>query len=73
MPAKRILIFLAIIASLGLTTACSEGPAEKAGEKVDKMLNKGPAEKAGESVDKAMEKGADKIEEAGDKAKKAVD
>jgi hypothetical protein len=59
-------------------SACeSEGPAERAGEKVDEAMesagkafdNKGPAERAGEEVDKAVERAGEAIEEAGDKAK----
>jgi hypothetical protein len=39
---------------------CEPGPAERAGEKIDRALDrlsgKGPAEKAGERIDKAMKK-----------------
>lgn len=50
------------IIALGLSialAACEKGPAEKAGERVDKAMDalsgKGPAEKAGERVDRAMD------------------
>ena len=33
---------------------------------------KGPAERAGEKIDKAVEKGAQEIEKAGDKIKESV-
>jgi hypothetical protein len=40
-----------------LLAGCEDGPAEKAGERidkaVDKLTGKGPAEKAGERIDEA--------------------
>ena len=45
---------------LGLAGCQQEGPAEKAGKKVDKA-----AEKAGEKIDKAVEKTGKAIEEQG--------
>lgn len=55
--------FLAVFAAGVLTVAvfsgCEQGPMEKAGEKVDKAVDKlsgkGPAEKAGERIDKAAD------------------
>ena len=42
-----------------LLTGCEEGPAQRAGEQVDRALDrlsgKGPVEKAGERIDKAVE------------------
>jgi hypothetical protein len=42
-----------------LVAGCEKGPAQKAGEKVDRALDrltgKGPAEKAGERLDKAVD------------------
>jgi hypothetical protein len=71
---KKFIHTLLLITSLGLavlTFGCdSQGPAEKAGEKVDqsventkdaleetsdKITGKGPAEKAGEKIDEATE------------------
>lgn len=54
---------------LGLS-ACdtSEGPAEKAGEKVDEA-----AEEAKESAEEAAEKVEETTEEAGDKVEEATD
>lgn len=71
---KKIIPTLLLITSLSLsvlTFGCdSQGPAEKAGEKVDqsvenaqdameeasdKVTGKGPAEKAGEKIDEAVE------------------
>jgi len=49
---------------LGLTGCPKEGPAQRAGEKIDKAKDKvsdtvnpkGPAEKAGRSIDRALDK-----------------
>jgi hypothetical protein len=43
----------------GVIVGCEKGPAQKAGERVDKAMDKltgkGPVEKAGERVDKAVD------------------
>ncbi|MGH7966397.1 MAG: hypothetical protein ACRERD_31990 [Candidatus Binatia bacterium] len=46
-----------------------EGPAERAGEKVDEAVGaaKGPMEQTGEAMDKAAEKTGEAMEEAGEK------
>ena len=58
-----LLLFLALLPAVTAVSSCREkGPAEKAGENVDKTVDKikdavdpkGPAEKAGEKVDKAL-------------------
>lgn len=53
------LIGLALLMSALLTGCEEEGPAEKAGKKIDRTLDKlsdkGPAEKAGERIDEAVE------------------
>jgi predicted small lipoprotein YifL len=55
---KKILKVLALLVGLLAFTACeSEGPAEKAGEKIDET----------------MEKAAEQVEEAGDEVEKAAD
>jgi predicted small secreted protein len=54
-------LFASVIAPLMLAAmllaGCEDGPAERAGEKidkaVDKLTGKGPAEKAGERIDEA--------------------
>jgi predicted small lipoprotein YifL len=47
------------VLAVATLTACEKGPMEKAGEKVDKAIDKlsgkGPMEKAGEKVDKAVD------------------
>lgn len=50
MKAIQLLMF-AVIVSLPLASCEKKGPAEKAGEKIDKA-----AEKVGEAVDKAVDK-----------------
>ena len=51
-----------VAAALALMVGCEKGPAQKAGESVDKALGqdrvfgKGPVEKAGKEVDKAVDK-----------------
>jgi len=58
-------VIIAIVPFLGFVTSCKEkGPAEKAGESIDKAFEdvkdavdpKGPVEKAGEKVDEALGK-----------------
>ena len=59
-PCSRALTALFCLAAFG-PVACEKGPAQKAGEKVDKVLDtdkaigKGPVEKAGKEVDKATD------------------
>lgn len=59
------LAIIAIIPFLGFVTSCREkGPAEKAGESVDKAIEnvkdavdpRSPAEKVGDKIDKALGK-----------------
>jgi hypothetical protein len=69
---KTLLTSLAIILlTLGLSACEPEGPAERAGEKVDAAAErakeavdpKGPAERAGEKADEAMERAGEATEE----------
>lgn len=50
---------LTAMLSLALLTGCEDGPAERAGKKLDhawdKLTGKGPAEKAGERIDEAID------------------
>jgi hypothetical protein len=52
------LVGIALLLGAALA-GCEQGPAEKAGEKIDRALDrlsgKGPAQKAGERIDKAVE------------------
>ena len=47
------------VLAVATLAACEKGPAQKAGEKVDKAVDKlsgkGPLEKAGERIDKAVD------------------
>jgi hypothetical protein len=53
-------IGVSVLAALALF-GCEQGPAQKAGEKIDrltdqdKIIGKGPLEKAGRNIDKAVE------------------
>ena len=59
---------LIVCAAAGALIACQqEGPAEKAGKKVDQGV-----EKAGDKVDKAAEKVGDALKQAGEKVKEAT-
>lgn len=64
------------IAALAVTVVagCEQGPAERAGEKiddaVDRLTGQGPAEKAGERIDEATEKLGQRIDAATKKLKK---
>lgn len=67
---KKTLVIVLAIALLGIgVAACEkEGPAEKAGEKIDQTLE--------DAKDKAKDMGnrvEDAVEEAGDKVEKATD
>ena len=63
----RAALLLVTFASVLATVACDKGPAQKAGEKVDKALDtdkpigKGPVEKAGKEIDQAAEKAKDAV------------
>jgi hypothetical protein len=67
MPMSLFRIALALALGLMLLSGCEQGPAQKAGEKVDKGV-----EDAGRALEKAGEKAADKLEEAGKKIRDAA-
>ena len=54
-------IGVAVVAALAMF-GCEKGPAQKAGEKIDratdqdKIIGKGPVEKAGKEIDNAVDK-----------------
>ncbi|HEX7260183.1 MAG TPA: antitoxin [Luteolibacter sp.] len=62
MKPTRLLTICLVPIFISVSSCREKGPAEKAGEKVDRALDKvedavdpkGPAEKAGEKVDKAL-------------------
>lgn len=68
MLTTALVFSLAMTAGGGLLTSCKhEGPAERAGEKLDDTASKlkeklnpsGPAEKAGKKIDDAVDKATD--------------
>ena len=54
-------VIATVAAVLSLVTGCDKGPAQKAGERVDRALDqdrlfgRGPVEKAGKNIDKAVD------------------
>jgi hypothetical protein len=64
---KIILFFFSCMIIVSFTACKKEGPAERAGKKVDEAV-----EKAGEKIKESAKKAGDKIEEAGDKVKEAT-
>jgi hypothetical protein len=64
---KIILGFFSIMLIVSFTACKKEGPAERAGKKIDEAV-----EKAGEKTKDAVEKAGDKIEEVGDKVKEST-
>jgi len=64
-----LLIALLIFPLAGGLVACEkEGPAERAGEKIDEAVDE-----AGDKMEQAGEKVDDAVEEAGDKVEQATD
>lgn len=72
---KAAVALIALILGLG---ACDrEGPAERAGEKADEVVQsaaeafdrKGAAERAGEKMDEMVDQAGETLEKAGDKTK----
>jgi hypothetical protein len=78
---RSLALRLALAAALSATAlACrEEGPAEKAGRKMDEAIDKlrygdeGAIEKAGRKVDEAIESAGDEIEELRQKAAEAIE
>ena len=69
---KGLLVVTLLASVIGLSACKSEGPAEKAGQKVDSAV-----EQAGKKIDKATDEAGKKIEKAGaalsDKSKQTGD
>jgi len=64
---KIFLVFFSCMIVVSFAACKKEGPAERAGQKIDETV-----EKAGEKTKEAVEKAGDKIEEAGDKVKEST-
>lgn len=70
---KSLLIILFGLTLLTLPAGCKEqGPAEKAGEKIDTMVEKtqDSMKDAGDKIGEGIEKTGEKIEDAGEKLQK---
>ncbi|HEU4371175.1 MAG TPA: hypothetical protein VFV05_23390 [Methylomirabilota bacterium] len=58
---REAVIVVTVTVGVALVAGCQKGPAQKAGESVDRaldqdrVLGKGPVEKAGKKVDKAVD------------------
>ena len=78
---KGLVVVVMLASFLGLAACKQEGPAERAGQKIDKAVEQGEKkidqayEKADKNIDQATEQAGKKIEKAGDalsdKTKKA--
>jgi hyperosmotically inducible protein len=62
-----ILVIFSCMIIVSFTACKKEGPAERAGKKIDETV-----EKAGEKIKESAEKAGDKIEEAGEKVKEST-
>lgn len=65
---KLSIATLALLLATGLSACEKEGPAEKAGERIDNAT-----ESAGDRIENATDKAGDKMEEAGDKIEDKTD
>lgn len=65
---KKIFAVALLAAVVGLSACKQEGPAEKAGNKVDAAV-----EQAGQKIDKATEQAGQKIDKATDQAEKKIE
>ena len=67
---KKPFIILSVVAGLALAGCGEKGPAEKAGEQIDKAAEqtKDAAQQAGEKVEKAVDDAAQKTEQAVDQS-----
>ena len=75
---KRVLSVLVMcaMAMMLVFSGCEkEGPAEKAGGKIDEAVEKAgdKLEQAGDKMEQAAEKAGDKLEDAGDKMEEATE
>jgi len=65
---KRIIfVFFSCMIIVSFTACKKEGPAERAGKKMDETV-----EKTGDKIKESAHKAGDKIEEAGEKVKEAT-
>lgn len=64
---NSILVFFSCMIIVSFTACKKEGPAERAGKKIDETV-----EKAGEKLKESVDKAGDNIEEAGEKMKEST-
>ena len=64
---NSILVLFSCMIIVSFTACKKEGPAERAGKKIDETV-----EKTGDKIKKSAEKAGDKIEEAGGKMKEST-
>jgi hypothetical protein len=62
-----ILVFISSMIIVSFTACKKEGPAERAGKKIDETV-----EKAGDKIKESAEKAGDKMGEAGEKVKEST-
>ncbi len=65
---KTSLLLILLTLALGLAACSQDGPAEKAGEKIDNA-----AEDFGDAMEEATDDAGDSLEEAGDAVEDATD
>jgi hypothetical protein len=72
----RLVAFVAVLLTLGLASCERQGPAERAGEKVDHAVDtikNGGKEPASDKLEDARDKAQDAAHDAGEAAKQAAD
>ena len=68
MKSKLFILLLSVLFAFAIVACEKEGPAEKAGEKIDESI-----EKVEEKVDESVDKVKDKAEEVADDVEEKVD
>jgi hyperosmotically inducible periplasmic protein len=72
---KKIMMTVALVSALGLLAGCdNEGPAERAGERMDRDAERvrDKMEDAGEKANRELDRAGDKIEDAARDSKREV-
>lgn len=72
---KALVVFCCGFFLFAFTGCESEGPAEKAGEKVDKLMSqtKEKVEEAGKAVQESVEEAGEEVHEGAEKATRAIE
>lgn len=71
MMLRTFTLTICLLFALGLAGCDREGPAEKAGERIDKSMERAgeKIDQAGEKMEQATRNAGEKIEQAGEKVK----